>query len=170
MTNRISSRGDYYILKQMYLDRGVSANGKLFLVRNKKKKKEKKERNRECTARNGDTATSKNHIRRRISLQPPSGFRVRLYDRYPSRYQTPAKANTIAEEERPNREAGKESSPHLCPYVFKAHGRRNAIFLRDYSSCSFNADHRIVNASTTRQWDFVSGENRGGVVLFPFSR
>lgn len=67
----------------MYLDRGVSANGKLFLVRNKKKKKKKKERNRECTARNGDTATSKNHIRRRISLQPPSGFRVRLYDRYP---------------------------------------------------------------------------------------
>lgn len=67
----------------MYLDRGVSANGKLFLVHNKKKKKEKKERNRECTARNGDTATSKNHIRRRISLQPPSGFRVRLYDRYP---------------------------------------------------------------------------------------
>lgn len=81
-------------------------------IERKRKTKKKKKRNRECASRhNGsDTATSKNRIR--ISLQPPSGSRVRLYDRrerpairFPSR--TPTKANTIAYA-RSNREANEE--------------------------------------------------------------
>ena len=139
------SRRDYYILK-LYkctsTDVFQQRSGKLF--RNKKKK-ERKKRSETANAQRVTATPRPAKITfvagylYSLHLAFACVFTTAVNDRYADTKRQPKQIRSHRKRDPTARlERGKESSPHLCPYVFLKRKKRSSIFpSRDLSSLQF---------------------------------